>query len=114
MTTDRDPQLASLFQSAEEDFPDEAFTSRVMSAVEIRRRRSIITWVICGLLLASCAWFLVLVLQEAVFLLTQILPETIIDMDNRWAAQLLAPVNSVSGLLGLAALGLWAAFRKLF
>jgi len=114
VTTDRDPQLASLFQSAEEKFPDEAFTSRVMSAVESRRRRSIIGWVISGLVLASCAWFLVLVLQDAVFLLTQFLPATIIDMDNRWTAQLLAPVNSVSGLFGLGALALWAAFRKLF
>ncbi len=114
MTTDRDPQLESLFQDAEEEFPDEAFTSRVMSAVNIRRRRSIVGWVISGLVLVSCAWCLVLILQDAVFLLTQVLPETIIDMDNRWAAQLLAPVNSVSGLLGLAAVGLWVAFRKLF
>lgn len=48
------------------------------------------------------------------FLLTQILPTTIFEMDNRWVAQFLAPVNSVSGVLGLGALGLWAAFRKLF
>lgn len=114
MTTDRDPQLASLFQSAEEEFTDEVFTSRVMSAVERRRRRSIIGWVISGLVLASSAWLLVFILQDAVFLLMQILPATIFDMDNRWVAQLLAPVNSVSGLFGLGALGLWAAFRKFF
>ncbi len=114
MTTDRDPKLASLFRDAEEEFADEAFTSRVMSAIDIRRRRSIIGWVISGLVLVSCAWFLVLILQDAIFLLTQVLPETIVDIDARWAAQLLAPVNSVSGLVGLAALGLWAAFRKIF
>ncbi len=85
-----------------------------MSAVDNRRRRSIIGWVISGLVLVSCAWFLVLILQDAVFLLTQILPTTIVDMDNRWIAQFLAPVNSVSGVLGLGALGLWAAFRKFF
>ena len=114
MTTDRDPQIASLFQKAEEDFPDEVFTSRVMSAVDNRRRRSIVGWVISGLVLVSCAWFLVLILQDAFFLLTQFLPETLVDVDNRWVARLLAPINSVSGLVGLGALGLWAAFRKLF
>ena len=114
MTIDRDPQIMSLFQSAEEDFPDEVFTSRVMSAVDNRRRRSIVGWVISGIVLASCAWLLVLILQDAVFLLTQILPETLVDVDNRWVAQLLAPINSVSGLIGLGALGLWVAFRRLF
>jgi len=114
MTTVRDPQLASLFKNAEQEYSDEAFTTSVMSEVENRRRRSIIGWVISGLLLASCAWFLVLILQDAVILLTQILPETIIDLENRWIARLLAPVNSISGLLGLAGLSLWLAFRKLF
>ena len=114
MTTDRDPQIASLFREAEEEFPDEVFTSRVMSAVDNRRRRSIIGWVVSGLVLASCAWFVVLILQDAVFLLTQILPTTIVDMDNGLIARFLSPVNSVSGLVGLGALVLWAAFRKLF
>lgn len=114
MTKDRDPKLASLFQSAEEEFSDDTFTSRVMSAVENRRRRSIIGWVISGLLLACCAWLLVLILQDIIFLLAQILPETIVDLENRWIARFLAPVNSASGLLGVAALSLWLAFRKLF
>lgn len=114
MTIDQDPQLASLFENAEEEFSDEIFTTRVMSAVDNRRRRSIIGWVLSGLVLASCAWFLVLILQDAVLMLAQILPDTIIDMDNGLAAQLLAPVNSVSGLIGLGALALWAAFKKLF
>ncbi len=114
MTTDRDPYIESLFQSAEEDFADDVFTSQVMSAVDNRRRRSIVGWVISGLVLASCAWLLVLILQDAVFLLTQILPETLVSTDNPWIAQFVSPINSVSGLLGLALLGLWAAFRKLF
>ena len=114
MTTDRDPQLAALFQSAEEEYCDDGFTSQVMSAVEHRRRRSIAGWVVFGLVFAFCAWFTVLILQDAVFLLQQILPEAIIDMENRWAAQLLVPVNSVSGLFGLGVLGAWAAFRKIF
>lgn len=114
MTTDQDPYIASLFESAEEDYPDEVFTSRVMSAVDNRRRRSIIGWVISGLVLVTCLWVLVLILQDAVFVLKQLLPSTFVDMDNRWAARFLAPVNSVSGIVGLAALGLWAAFRKLF
>jgi len=114
MTMDRDPQLASVFKNAEQKYSDEAFTTRVMSEVESRRRRSIIAWSVAGLLLAIIAWFLVLVVQDTVFLLTQILPATIIDVENRWVARLLAPVNSGTGLFGLGALGLWLAFRKLF
>ena len=114
MTTDRDPFVESLFHEAEEEFADDVFTSRVMSSVDNRRRRSIIAWVISGLVLASCAFLLVLILQDAVFVLKQLLPDTIISMDDRWVARFLAPVNSVSGLFGLGVLGLWAAFRKLF
>ena len=114
MTNDLDPRLASLFQSAEEEFPDEVFTSQVMSAVESQRRRSIIGWTLSGLVLVSLAWILVLFLQDAAMLLQQFLPSSIIEVNSRWAAQFLAPVNSVSGLFGLAALGLWTAFRKLF
>lgn len=112
--TDRDPYIASLFHDAEEEFADDVFTSQVMSAVDNRTRRSIIGWVISGLVLASCAFFVVLILQDAIFVLKQLLPDTIIGMENRWFAQFLAPVNSVSGLIGLGALGVWAAFRKLF
>lgn len=114
MTTERDPYIESLFQSAEEDFAGEAFTSQVMSAVDNRRRRSIVGWVISGLVLASIAFFLVLILQDAVFMLKQLFPDTIIGVNNPWFAQFLTPVNSLSGVFGLGALGIWAAFRKLF
>lgn len=114
MTTDRDIELAALFRSAEQEYSDDAFTTRVMSEVENRRRRTIVGWVVMGVVLVSCAWFLVLVLQDAMFLLSEVLPPTLFNLENSWAARFLAPVNSMSGLFGLGALGLWFAFRKLF
>jgi hypothetical protein len=114
MTNDRDPALRSLFQTAREEIQDEAFTTQVMSQIEQRRRRTITGWVGIALVLAPCAWLLGTVLQDAVLLLTQVLPSTLVDLDNRWLTQLLAPVNSISGLVALGVLGLRALFRKIF
>ena len=46
MTVDRDPDLLALFKDAERALSDDAFTARVMSTVEKRRRRTIIGWVV--------------------------------------------------------------------
>lgn len=114
MTVDRDPDLLALFKDAERALADDAFTARVMSTVEKRRRRTIIGWAVAGLVLVTFAWVLVLILQDAIFLLTDILPSTLIRLENNWAATFLAPLNSAHSLIGLAALVLWLLFRKLF
>ena len=114
MTVDRDPELLALFKSNEREFSDDAFTARVMSSVEKRRRRTIIGWAAAGLVLVVFAWVLVLILQDAIFLLADILPPTLVSLENTWAATLLAPLNSIRGLFGLGALMLLLAFRRLF
>ena len=113
MTDARDPGLQAMFDSAREDTADEAFVTRVMADVEKSQRRTVISWVFAGLLLAPVAWWLSTPLLGAVDLATQLLPDTLIAVEEGLLAQLLAPVNSVAGAVGLAFLGAWVAYRKI-
>ena len=113
MTDARDPGLQAMFDSAREDTADEAFVARVMGDVEKGQRRTIISWIVAGLLLAPVAWWLATPLLGAIGLATRLLPDTLITVEEGLLAQLLAPVNSVAGAVGLAFLGVWAAYRKI-
>jgi hypothetical protein len=114
MTDARDPGLQALFDAAREDTANEAFVARVMAEVEKGQRLTILRWVIGGVLLAPVAWWLSTPLLGAVDLATQLLPDTLIAVEEeQWLAQLLAPVNSVAGIVGLAFLGAWMAYRKI-
>ena len=114
MTDARDPGLQALFDAAREDTANEAFVARVMAEVEKGQRRTVISWVIAGVLLAPVAWWLSTPLLGAVALATQFLPETLIAVEEeQLLGQLLAPVNSVAGAVGLVFLVGWAAYRKI-
>lgn len=114
MTIDRDPALQTLFANAKKDLPGEAFTDEVITRVDKLRRRSVIGWICVGLVLVACAWLLSAPLQDAVHLLTQILPVSLIDLGESWLARTLSPVNSIAALLALGLLGLRMAYRKIF
>jgi len=113
MTDARDPGLQAMFDSTREDAADDAFVARVMADVEKGQRRTVISWVFAGLLLAPVAWWLSTPLLGAVDLATQLLPDTLIAVEEGLLAQLLAPVNSVAGVVGLVFLGAWVAYRKI-
>ena len=113
MTDARDPGLQAMFDTAREDTADEAFVARVMADVEKGQRRTVISWVFAGLLLAPVAWWLSTPLLGAVDLATQLLPDTLIEVEEQWLAQLFAPVNSVAGIAGLSFLVAWRLYRKI-
>jgi hypothetical protein len=102
-----------MFDTAREDTTDEAFVARVMADVEKGQRRTVISWVFAGLLLAPVAWWLSTPLLSAVSLATQLLPDTLIEVEEQWLAQLFAPVNSVAGIAGLLFLVIWTLYRKI-
>ncbi len=114
MTEDRDPMLQTLFANAKQDLAGEAFTAKVMKQTDKRKPRAVSGWICVGLVLAPCAWLLATPLQEAVHLLTQSLTLSLIDLNDRWLAQILLPVNSVASLLALGLLGLRIAYRNIF
>ena len=114
MTNDRDPTLERLFASAGQDPADEAFTARVMTQIDRQRRKTAILWLCVAMILTPAAWLLGGLLQEAVLLMTQVLPAPVFHLDPGWAASLLAPVNSVAGVAALTLVGLRMAYRRLF
>jgi hypothetical protein len=85
-----------------------------MSQIARRKRRAVIAWICVGLTLITSAWLIATPIQDAVYLLTQGLTLALIDLDNRWLAQLLLPVNNVAGVLALGLMGLRIAYRKIF
>lgn len=114
MNVDHDPRLELFFTAAREEFSGDAFTARVMSEIDRLQRRATVTWTIVGLLLVALALLLTPSLTAAVTLLTQVLPVSLLEIDNRHVAEVLAPVNSIAGIAGLTFLLLLFAIRKLF
>jgi hypothetical protein len=53
-------------------------------------------------------------LQDAVLLLTQSLNLSLVNLDNRWLAQILSPVNSVASVVAVGFIALHGIYRKIF
>jgi hypothetical protein len=113
MTDARDRGLQALFDAAREMTADEPFIAEVMADIDRLRRRTIIGWIVAGLLLASLAWWLSVPLMSTIDLASQLLPDALITVEGEWVGQLLAPINSVAGVLGLVFLGTWITYRKI-
>jgi len=114
MNTDKDPGLQAMFDRARQELPLDAFTNEVVSRIDAARRRSIVIYSCVGLVVAVVGWFVAAPVQDAVNLLTQILPESLIDIEDEFVAQLLSPVNSVAVPIALGFLGFRILFKKIF
>ena len=114
MTRDQDPALRALFLRAARINREGAFIEQVMAQVDRLRRKASIGWLIAGLLLVAIAWLLSGPVIDATALLTQLLPASLVDVENQLLAQLLAPINSVAGAIALLFLLLCFAYKKLF
>jgi len=114
MKDERDPVLLALFADSQQELAPEAFEAQVMSNVDKQTSKAIIAWVGIGLLLIPFIWWVSAPLQDFVDLLTPLLPESLIDLDNELLAQFLAPINSVSALIALGFFGLLILYRKIF
>lgn len=114
MTIDRDPELESLFEIAAVDLTGEEFAADVMRRIDTLRRRTVVGWICVGLVAAAFAWILAGPLLHAVNLATEILPESLVEVDDQTLAQIFAPVNSVAGAVGLGFLGLRMAYKAIF
>lgn len=114
MASERDPALEALFAQASQETIDDDFTGRVMVRVDTLRRRAIVGWAGVGTAMLIAAWLMAGPLTHAASLTAQLLPESLVELDDRMVARLLAPVNSISGAVGLGFLALRLAYRKLF
>jgi hypothetical protein len=114
MNSDRDPRLERLFVRAREEVPGEDFLARVMEDIDAKRRRSRLAWLLAGALLLVVAGLLASPLATAVVLLGDVLPASLFQVQDNFLTRILAPVNSIAGVVGLSFLALFAAARKLF
>lgn len=114
MTDERDQLIEDLFAQDEPVPADDAFAARVMAEVDraARRRRlgQIGTAVIAMLALVLGAGLL----RDAAALLVTGLGQPLIDVEQVWFAQIVAPVNTVGTVCILLLLGFWVLRRRLF
>lgn len=114
MTSERDPMLEALFDRAKQDAIDDDFTDQVRSRIDGLRRRALVGWTAMGLALLVVLALMAGPLTSAASLVTGLLPEALVGVDDQLMAQILAPVNSIAGALGLGFLILRLAFKKIF
>ena len=114
MNSNLDPDLQRLFDSKVEDLDADRFTASVMAGIDSSRRASVIAWAAIALAFVASAWLLSEPVIGAVGVTTQLLPATLVDIDNEWLSQLLSPINSVAAVVALLVLGVRAAWRKIF
>ena len=112
---ERDPLLQQLFDLSNRDLGGEAFIAGVMSEIDAMRRRAIMAWVAAGLVLVVAAWLLTPTMVAAVSLLSQALPQSLVDVDESSAlvGQVLAPLNSIAAVVAVTVLAIVFAYRKL-
>jgi hypothetical protein len=113
---ERDPLLQKLFEIANQDIAGDAFIAGIMAQIDALRRRAIIAWSVVGVLLAVAAWLLTPTLVGAVSLLSQALPQTLIEVEDTSAIvnQVFAPLNSIAAVVAITVLVIALAYRKIF
>ena len=85
----------------------------MLAEIEKDRRRTVYGWAIAGLLLAPVAWWLTGPIISLMNLAAELLPDSLIEVETAWLAQLTAPINSVAGVAGLVFLVAFRFFWKL-
>jgi hypothetical protein len=113
MTEQRDRLLESLFDAADEELTDEGFTASVVEDVRARRRRVTFGRVTIAALLVMLEILLDAPVQNSLGVLGDALGTSLYPIEPGWLAILLAPVNSVAGLIGMILLGLHYLYRKI-
>jgi hypothetical protein len=116
MSMERDPFVQQLFDIAKCELPGEAFIAGIMSEIDALRRRSIIAWAAAGVVLAIAAWLLTPTMVAAVGVLSQALPQSLVDVDepSAFVSQMLSPLNSVAAVAAVTVMAIVYAYRKIF
>jgi len=107
---DRDDLLRETFANANVELAGDSFTADVMSQADRLKRRLIIRRILVGLVFSLIA----IPLEDFVLAFSQFLLMSLVELEDSLAAQLLAPVNSVAGLLSFFLLALRIAHKRLF
>lgn len=106
----RDPQLQALFAAVDAELPAQPFAAELLEQVAHARRKAIARRAVIALMLALVG----IPLQDYALAFAELLIVSLIEIENQLAAQVLAPINSVGGLLSITLLVIRAAHKKLF
>ncbi len=111
MSEQAENNLTAMFAAAESSLPavgaDDKFTADVMEKTEAIKRKLVLQRAVLALGLA----LLSIPLEDAVLTLSGFLMTSIVEMDEGLVAELLAPVNTVGGLLTVILLALRVAHK---
>jgi hypothetical protein len=113
MNDERDPLLESLFAEAAVEPADDGFNNAVMENVRRRRRNVLIGRVAVVALIVVLELILSSPLQNSIGAMTAALSVSLVDLQAGWFASVVAPINSVAGLIGMLLLGIHTLVRKM-
>lgn len=112
MSNDYDPQLQALFSRAQRTFDRDAFTRRVLDRIDQDRHRTMMVWLVFGIVGVVVFALLAKPVFAAFAMATQLLPVSLVEIETEWLRQLVSPINSVAAAIALGALGIYRFFRR--
>jgi len=113
MNNERDSLLESLFAQAERELVEDEFTARVMAQVATRRRNVLIGRIAIVVLLVALELLLSSPLQNSAGVITQVLSTSLVELESESVAMVVAPINSIAGLIGMLLLGMQFLYRRM-
>lgn len=113
MNDERDPLLESLFEQAERELVDDKFVVRVMAQVATRRRNVLIGKLAIVALLVALELLLSAPLQNSASVIAQVLSTSLVELEGGRLALMVAPINSIAGLIGMLLLGMQFLYRRM-
>jgi hypothetical protein len=114
MSDERDPVLEALFSDAGRNLADDGFSDAVLTRIEARRRRIIAGRLTIAALIVAFELWLDAPLQHSLGALADALNTPLFEIGHQWFGVLLAPLNSLAGIVGLLLLGIHFLYRRLF
>ena len=112
MTDDRDPGLQALFDAAPRAAASREFVDRAMAGIDSQRHRIVFGWVAAAALALPVIWWLSGPVVTTLNLAARLMPQSLVEVEADWLGQVIAPVNSVTGVAGLLFLAVWLFYRK--
>ncbi len=109
----RDPALEALFDTAEQELRDDAFTEAVERRIDSRGKRVMGGRVAALLMLIALEVLLESPLQQSLGVVADVLSTTLIPLQSEWLAFMLSPINSIAGLIGLLLIGTQQLYRRI-
>ena len=108
--SDRDPSLQAAFANALQPITDEGFSQQVRVKLDRTHSRLVLQRIALGLLVGLVA----MPLQDVGLVFARLFMVTVVDIEAGLAAILLAPINTVGGVLSMVLFAMRHLHRRIF